>query len=420
MGSSRHPDVFVCGVGVVSSVGQGRDDFVEGLLAGEARFGVLRRPGRQRPDVDTESGDAGGLFIGAELGELPVPVVSGLERSRLRTVSLSTRAALACASEAWAEAGLAALNPTRVGLIVGGSNVQQRELALTHDAYRQRLDFLRPTYALSFSDTDICGLCTEVLGIRGPSFTLGGASASGQVAFVQACRAVQSGSVDACIAVGALMDLSYWECQGFRAIGAMGSTRFATRPQEAARPFDRDRDGFIFGESSAALVVARAETVERCRATASARVAGVSWCCDANRNPNPSFDGEVAAIREALDRAGVRARDIDYVNPHGSGSPIGDETEARALMACDLGHARINSTKSIVGHGLSAAGATELAATVLQMQAGRLHPCRNLLDPIEPDLGWVRGSSVEHRVRSALSLSMGFGGVNSAVCLCAP
>lgn len=96
---------------------------------------------------------------------------------------------------------------------------------------------------------------------------------------------------------------------------------------------------------------------------------------------------------------------------------IGDETEARALMECGLAHARVNTTKSMLGHGLSAAGATELAATVLQMRAGRLHPCRNLDEPIEPRLAWVGATAEPHRVQAELSLSMGFGGINSAVCL---
>ncbi len=117
---------------------------------------------------------------------------------------------------------------------------------------------------------------------------------------------------------GALMDLSYWECQGLRSIGAMGSTRFAEAPLAAARPFDRDRDSFIFGESSAALVITSAEAAARCGSEPYARVAGLGVVSDANRNP--SLEGEIAAIRQAIAAAERSASAIDYVNPHGTGS----------------------------------------------------------------------------------------------------
>src|SRR5690606_2796790 len=127
----------------------------------------------------------------------------------------------------------------------------------------------------------------------------------------------------------------------------------------------------------------------------------------------PSLEGEVRAIRGALERAGVSASEVDYVNPHGTGSGLGDTTELQALRECGLEHARINATKSVTGHGLSAAGAVELIAVLLQMRAGRLHPTRNLERPIEPSFNWVRGQAVPHTIRTALNLSMGFGGVNS-------
>jgi malonyl-ACP decarboxylase len=128
----------------------------------------------------------------------------------------------------------------------------------------------------------------------------------------------------------------------------------------------------------------------------------------------------VAVIRKALAKAGWAAGDVDYVNPHGTGSPLGDEIELQALRICDLSHAYLNATKSIVGHGLTAAGTVEVIATLLQMEAGLLHPTRNLTDPIDPDLHWVREQSLAHPIRNALNLSLGFGGINTALCLARP
>ncbi|QGZ37644.1 malonyl-ACP decarboxylase [Pseudoduganella flava] len=407
----KKPDIVISGIGVTAAIGQGRDAFTAALLAGEHRFGVMRRPGRQRPAP--AEGDA--PFIGAEIGELALP--PDVPRALLRTASLSGQAALATLHEAWQDAALAQVAPERIGLVIGGSNVQQRELVQLHDAYRGREQYLRPTYGMSFMDSDLCGLCSEVFGIRGFACTVGGASASGQVAVLEAIAAVESGRVDVCIAIGALMDLSYWECQGFRSLGAMGSSHFADEPARASRPFDAGRDGFIFGEACGALVIERQGTAQRGTHGPYARLAGWAMTLDGNRNPNPSVDGEVGAVRRALQMAGVSPSRIDYVNPHGTGSNIGDTTELASLRRCELDHAWLNTTKSIVGHGLSAAGAVELIAVALQMKEGQLHPCRNLDEPIDDTLRWVGPQAVEHRIDHALNLSMGFGGINTAVCL---
>lgn len=405
-------DLLISGIGVTSAIGQGKADFLDALLGGRHRFDVMRRPGRQRPADERGEGTA---YLGAEIGTLGLPVE--IPPNLLRTASFSAQVALASVYEAWHDAALDRLDPDRVGLVVGGSNFQQRELVQLHEAYRERPQFLRPTYAMSFMDSDLCGLCTEVFGIRGFAHTVGGASASGQVAVVQAIAAVQAGIVDACVAVGTLMDLSHWECQGLRSLGAMGSDRYAQRPEQACRPFDRDRDGFIYGEACAVLVIEREASAGRAGVRPYARIAGWAMGMDGNRNPNPSLDGEMAAIAKALQRAGLDAAQIDYVNPHGTGSGIGDVTELEALRRSGLEHAWLNTTKSLTGHGLSAAGAVELAAVALQMRAEQLHPSRNLDDCMEPSLRWVRERALDHRIGHALNLSMGFGGVNTAVCL---
>ncbi|WP_405668168.1 polyketide beta-ketoacyl:ACP synthase [Streptomyces sp. NBC_01166] len=403
-------DVVVTGLGVTTAVGQGKDDFIAALLDGHHAFGVMQRPGRQVP---AGSADDTAAFLGAEMGE---PVLPGSMTARtLRTASLSAKAALTTLHEAWHEAGLDLADPSRIGLVIGGSNVQQRELTLLHARHADRPEFLRPTYGMGFMDSDLCGFCTEQFPIRGFAHTLGGASASGLLAVLQAVRAVQSGQVDVCIALGALMDLSYWECLAFRAMGAMGSHRWADDPAAACRPFDRNHDGFVFGEACAAIVVERLDG--RRHPTPYARFRGGATAMDGTRNPHPSLEGEVAVVEGALREAGMPASAIDYVNPHGTGSPTGDAVELQALARCGLTHARINATKSITGHGLAAAGAVEVVATLLQMREQKLHPTRNLDDPLDAAFPWVREKAEDHAFRTAVSLSMGFGGISSAICL---
>ncbi|MBL8298632.1 MAG: hypothetical protein JNN30_09835 [Rhodanobacteraceae bacterium] len=401
-------DVVITGVGVTSAIGQGKAAFLAALLDGRSAFRVMRRPGRQK---DTN-------FLGAEIDDLAMP--ASLSPSLVRSASYSGKVALATLHEAWDEARLGDVDPHRIGLVVGGSNFQQRELLLLQEQYAGRERFLRPTYGMMFMDTDLVGLCTAQFGIHGPSYGLAGASASGQLAVVQAVQALRAGQVDVCIALGPLMDLSYWECQGLRALGAMGSDRYADAPADACRPFDRDRDGFIYGENCAALVLERAGASRRDGVTAYAAVAGCGVAMDANRNPDPSFEGETHAVRAALADAHCAPQDIDYVNPHGTGSPLGDETELRALRECGLEAAAINATKSVTGHGLCAAGAVEVAATVLQMRASALHPCLNLDTPFDQAFNWVREARTRHTIHNALTLSMGFGGINTALCLRLP
>lgn len=414
----RSTEPVISGVGVTAAIGHGKDAFLSALLAGRHKFDVMRRHGRQwtpAPGGGEEMRNASTSYLGAELEA--EALADYVPETMRRTASLSGQAALATLREAWADANLAEVDPDRVGLIIGGSNLQQREIVRMQDANAGRLRSLRPSYGMTFLDTDLCGLCTEAFGIRGFAHSVGGASASGQVAVIQAAQAVKCGQADVCIALGALTDLSYWECQGLRSMGAMGSDRYAERPDLACRPFDRNRDGFIFGECCGAVVVERAESRTRAHLRPYAHIRGWSTRVDGNRNPNPSVHGEVRVIEEALSLAGMSAGEIDYVNPHGSGSVLGDEIELQAIRQCGLERACLNTTKSIVGHGLCAAGAVEIVATLLQMRAGKLHPSRNLDEPLNPSCRWVLDRPVAHPVRRALKLSMGFGGLNSALCL---
>ncbi|MCR8978415.1 beta-ketoacyl synthase N-terminal-like domain-containing protein [Brevibacillus laterosporus] len=398
-------DIFITGIGVTAAIGQGQAAFTEALMQGQHSFDLMKRPGRQK----------GTTFLGAEISSLHLP--ERLSKRLLRTASFSGQVALATLLEAWEDAKLDDADSHRIGLVIGGSNLQQRELIQTYEAYADRIDFIRPTFGISFMDSDLVGLCTEQFGIRGFAYTLGGASASGQAAIIQAIQAVRSNQVDICIAIGGLMDLSYVELQAFHALGAMGSERYANDPDLACRPFDRDRDGFIYGESCGVVVIEKADSAYKRRVSPYACTSGWAITMDGNRNPNPSYDGEVQVIREALRQAELSADQIDYINPHGTGSLLGDETEVKAICDCGLSHAYLNATKSIVGHGLSAAGTVEAIATLVQMKESRLHPTRNLDQPIDDSLNWVKGQSVRYSMTHALNLSMGFGGINTALCL---
>jgi malonyl-ACP decarboxylase len=409
MPSATH-NLVVSGIGITSAIGQGADAFAAALFAGETRFDVMRRPGRACADEHGEMS-----FIGAEIGDFRQP--PSMTPQIRRTASWSAQLAAATLAEAWDDARLDSVDPTRIGLVIGGSNLQQRELWLHQQAAQGRERYTRPTYASTFLDSDLCGICSELFGIRGGAYTVGAASASGQVAAIHAAQWVASGALDVCISIGGLLDLSHLECQAMRSAGAMGSDLHASHPTLACRPFDTASDGFIFGEATAAIVVERAESATRRGAPIQAGIAGWASSLDGRRGTQPSVDGQTATIAAALAHAGLCASDIDYVNPHGTGSVLGDRTEAEAIARSGLGRARVNTTKSITGHGLSAAGAVELVATILQMRRSTLHPSVNLVTPVRDDLAWVGASREPAHISHALNLSMGFGGINTALCL---
>ncbi|MGE5514821.1 MAG: beta-ketoacyl synthase N-terminal-like domain-containing protein [Bacteroidota bacterium] len=404
MPSVAAPDIVFAGIGVASGLGYGKASLIDGLLAGRDVFSVLARPGRQAPDGST-------AFIGVEMPEPPEASPELLPKRVARTAGFGARVAIAVLDEAWREAGLDAVAPDRIGLVVGGSNLFSREQLLMAQDYAGRLAFVPPRAGHVLLDTETCGLAASTFAIRGFAHTVGAASASGSVAVIQAAEAIRSGRVDACIALGALQDVSYLDLLGMRAMGAMGSARFADQPGRACRPFDSDHDGFLYGEGCAALVLRRADQ----GGLGYGSLIGAAHIADGQRGPEPDGDGQRRAILLALRQAGLDAADIDTISAHATSTPKGDEVEAATLRALGLDHAWVTAAKSVLGHGLSAAGAIEIAALLLQMRAGRLHATRNLDNPHEPALRHVRGQPQPHVVRHALKLAFGFGGVDTAL-----
>ncbi|MDJ0933261.1 beta-ketoacyl synthase N-terminal-like domain-containing protein [Breoghania sp.] len=401
--------IAVTGIGVACGLGYGKTAFRKGLLDAPNLFSVLKREGREAADGEIP-------FIGVELLDLPETLPPRLAR----TASFPARVALTVLEEAWSDAGLDGIDPDRIGLVVGGTNLMAREQALAARSYADRLAYVPPRHGHMFLDTDIGGLCASRFPIRGFCQTVGAASASGSVAIIEAMSAIRSGRVDVCIALGALQDLSAHDLHAMRSLGAMGSARFSEEPGRACRPMDADHDGFIYGEASAALVLTRSEWAGAGKIYGT--LLGAGHVADGTRGPEPNSAGQVRAAELALREAGLAAADIDYVNGHATSTSAGDIAELETWRALDLAHARINATKSIFGHGLSAAGAIETTAVLIQMQAGHLHPTRNLDNPLDAGLNWVGpgAGAVLHDIRHALKFSFGFGGIDTALVIAAP
>lgn len=410
--------VVVTGMGVICSTGSNLGEFSQALLKGRCGIGTLNP--EEAPAISPgiaaliEDFSAASMvntygFLGDEfLRTLQI----GIMRAPLG-IQLSVLAAL----EAWCHAGLHRQppDPHRVALIVGGSNLSKDYSYRLFGKFQEQPAYLNPRYPLHSMDTDHVGTISEILGIQGEGFTVGGASASGSVALVKGLQMIRMGVADVCLVVGAMADLSPMELQGFHNIGAMGGRRFKNSPLAACRPFDRDHEGFIYGQGCGCVVLESTASRRRRGVDSLAALLGGVLTLDGNRLSDPNEDGEARAMSLALNQAGVSTEDVDYINAHGTSSPLGDNTEIAAITRVfgrRLEDVWVNSTKSLTGHCLTAAGMVESIATIIQMRDGFIHPNLNLDSPIDNRVRFAGPASTDAAIDIALKNSFGFGGIN--------
>ena len=268
---------------------------------------------------------------------------------------------------------------------------------------------------------DICaGQIAIRYGLRGPNYSTTAACATSAVAIGDAFNLIRLGKVDAMVAGGS-------ECAVVEAgIGGFGNMRaLSTRnddPQTASRPFDKDRDGFVLGEGSGALILEELEHAKARGAHIYAEITGTGLSADASHitASHPDGLGVISAMRQAVEESGMKVTDVDHINTHGTSTPIGDISEPKAIMGLFGDYAykiAINSTKSMTGHLLGAAGAVEAIATILTIKNGIVPPTINHFtdDPQIPALDFTFNKAQQREVNFAISNAFGFGGHN--VCL---
>lgn len=415
--------VVLTGMGVVTSIGHNVASFAVALRHGFCGISWLRRLPTDKISVK----------IGAEIQDFDwrqsLEAVPGADpglitRSRkiLNRAPESTRLSASAAAQALAHSGLLASPPAaeRIGLIVAGSNLHQRYIHENGARFRAEPEYINPSYALSFLDTSQVGCLSEMFALHGMGYTVGGASASGNVALYHAWQWIRTGVLDACVVVGASADFSEIELQAFSILGAASGEPYTTPPGQACRPFDRDRTGFVLGEGSGCVVLENLDSARRRGAGLLGELRGASLVLDGNSRPNPDLEGEIRAMRTALREAGVEAADIGYVNAHGTASVLGDQVECEALASVfgdHLARLPVNSTKSLTGHCMFAAGIIEFIACALQMNDGFIHPNLNLMNPLDTRFHFAGATARPLEAKLALSNGFGFGGFNSSLVL---
>ena len=305
----------------------------------------------------------------------------------------------------------------RVSIVIAGSNLFQSQVYSIYDKYWERSEYTNPRYAVRYMDTYIMSLISEIFKIKGEGFTVGGASASGNVAITKAKQLIDLDLADICLVIGSPTSLSTFELKAFENLGALGGKEKKVSPAEVCRPFDKKHDGFIPGQCAACIVIEKEglRSIEKKAALCSA----VSFL-DGSSGSSPSLEGEIYTIKKALESAGITPGQVQYINAHGTRTPMGDEIELQAISevfinnkACPL----VNSTKSIIGHCLNSAAIAEAISVIIQTQNGFLHSNRNLENTINERVMLIEGSCKDTNIEYAVSNSFGFGGINSSIVL---
>ncbi len=404
--------VVVTGMGVVSPLGCTVDGFWTRLLNGES--GIRRIRSMNVDEYDSQ--------IAGEVTDFDLDAfVSKREQRRMDPF---THYGLAAAKMAVTDSGLEfdKEDPDRVGVVVGSGIGGLQILIKQMRIFVERGPSRFSPFMIPQMITDIAsGYIAIEYGLRGPNFCITSACATGTHCLGESARIIGAGDADIMIAGGTEASICELGVGGFCAMKAL-STR-NDDPQGASRPFDADRDGFVIGEGAGVLILEEMERAKARGATIYCELAGYGRTCDAHHITAPRKDGSggAKAMQLAMRDAGLNPEDIDYLNAHGTSTPLNDKGETLAAKTA-LGeeHARriaINSTKSMIGHSLGAAGGLESVVCALTLRDGKVHPTINYTTPDpECDLDYVPNTAREMKVRACLNNSLGFGGHNASLC----
>jgi 3-oxoacyl-[acyl-carrier-protein] synthase II len=304
-----------------------------------------------------------------------------------------------------------------IGSGIGGLRTIEQGAILVHEKGPRRLSpFFIPSSLINLAS----GQVSIKYGFRGPNHSVVTACSTGAHAIGDASRMIMFDDADVMVAGGAEAGVCRLGFSGFSAARAL-STGFNDEPTRGSRPWDRDRDGFVMGEGAGVVVLEELEHAKKRGAKIYAEVTGYGMSGDAHHitAPAPNGSGGFRSMKAALKRAGLTPGDIDYINAHGTSTPLGDEIELGAvkrLFGTDVENVSMSSTKSSIGHLLGAAGAVELIFCILAIKNGAVPPTLNLDNPSEScDIDLVPHKAKERVVKHALSNSFGFGGTNASV-----
>lgn len=402
--------VVVTGVGVITPIGNHKDEFWDSLVQGKSGVGLIDRF------------DAGFLTtrIAAQVHDFrPEDFIA---RSEARRMDRFAQFACSAARLAWEDAGLR-LSPPRaartgvwMGTGVGGIETMEKQ---NHVLTKRGLAGVSPFFVPMMIPNMAAGQVAIQLGIKGPSGCTVTACASGTNSIGEAFNLIRLGKADLMVAGGSEACITSLGMAGFCAMKAMSTCN--DRPGKACRPFDQNRDGFVMGEGAGVLVLEEMQHAQERGAHIYGEIIGYGSSTDAVHmvQPDPEGKGAAAALQEGLDDAGIQPWQVDYINAHGTGTRLNDIVETMAIKKVFGPHSTqmlISSIKPCTGHMLGAAGAVEAIASLLALQKDQVPPTANLEYP-DPqcDLDYVPGSVRRKKLTHVISQSLGFGGHNAVL-----
>ncbi|MGN6493685.1 MAG: beta-ketoacyl-ACP synthase II [Agriterribacter sp.] len=405
--------VVVTGIGALTPLGNSVPDYWQGLINGVS-------------GADTITLFDASKFktrFACELKQFDP--TSFLDKKEARKIDRFTQTALACSDEAVTSAGINkdTVNPDRVGVIfssgIGGLITFQQEVTefALGDGTPRFNPFFIPKMILDIA----AGQISMRHGFRGPNYAVVSACASSTHAIMDAFNLIRLGKADIILAGGSESVIREAGVGGFNAMKALSERN--DDPKTASRPFDKERDGFVIGEGAGMLILEELEHARARGANIICEIAGAGATADAHHitAPHPEGRGAKNVMISTLEDAGMKPEDIDYINVHGTSTPLGDISEVKAIQSVFGEHAyklNISSTKSMTGHLLGAAGVIEAIACVLAVKNDIVPPTINHFtdDPdLDPNLNFTFWKAQKRPVRAALSNTFGFGGHNASV-----
>lgn len=407
-----HKKVVITGLGIISPIGNTLDDFWKSLMECKSGAG---------PITHFDAANFSTKFACEVKGFNPENFI---ERKKVRRMDKFVHFAIAASKLAVEDSKIdfSKENPERCGVIVGSGiggmqTVEDQARVLFEKGPGRISPFLVPMLITNMAPGEIA----MAFGIRGPNYSLTSACATSTHTIGDALRLIRYGDMDVALAGGTEAAITPLGFGGFCSIKAL-STR-NDNPQKASRPFDAQRDGFVMGEGAGIVILETEEHAKARGAKIYCEIAGYGATDDAYHitAPEPNAIASSKAMELAIQDAGLKPQDIDYINAHGTSTELNDKTETMAIKKVFGEHARklaISSTKSMAGHLLGAAGSAELIATILCMERGYIHPTINYEFP-DPDcdLDYVPNKPRKHQIKAAISNSLGFGGHNSTLAI---
>jgi len=402
--------VVITGMGLVTPLGIGVDETWGALCAGTSGIGEITR--FDATEFQTR-------IAGEVKGFDPADF---LPKKEARRTSQFIAYAIAATRMAIEDSGLTidASNGDRVGVVtgcgLGGLHILEEVTRVVDNKGPKRVT---PFFIPMMIGNMAPGMISIHFGARGPNESVATACAAGTHAIGDACNLIKIGAADAMIAGGVESTITPTAVAGFNSMKALSTRNDA--PEKASRPFDRDRDGFVIGEGCGIMILETLEAAQERGATIYAEVGGYGMSGDGYHitSPSPDGDGAVRCMQAAIQDAGINYSSVDYINAHGTGTPLNDLYETRAIKTVFKEHASsicVSSTKSMTGHLLGGAGGIEGVFSVLSIHHGILPPTINLENQDdECDLDYVPNVARKKEINYAMSNSFGFGGTNATL-----